>query len=59
MGKSVKRLGGYRVSINCYSCFGNPRYILDLLLSVIRMSLEAMEIVNNLHKLNFKNNAGG
>ena len=30
---------------------GNPRYILDLLLSVIRVSLETMEIVNKLPTL--------
>ena len=31
----------------------NPRYILDLLLSVIKLSVETVEIVNNLPKINF------
>ena len=31
----------------------NPRYILDLLLSVILLSIEMMEIVNGLPKLTF------
>ena len=35
---------------------GKPRYILDLLLSVITVSLETMKIVTNLPVLNFKNN---
>ena len=32
---------------------GNPRYILDLLLSVINVSLQTVEIVNNLPKIDF------
>jgi len=32
---------------------GNPRYILDLLLSIITVSLETMKIVNALPKLDF------
>lgn len=32
---------------------GNPRYILDLLLSIITVSLETVRIVNNLPKLKF------
>jgi predicted helicase len=32
---------------------GNPRYILDLLLSVINLSLKTLEIVENLPKLDF------
>uniref|UniRef100_Q3ATM4 Helicase domain protein n=1 Tax=Chlorobium chlorochromatii (strain CaD3) TaxID=340177 RepID=Q3ATM4_CHLCH len=32
---------------------GNPRYILDLLLSIINVSLQTVEIVNNLPKLEF------
>ena len=31
----------------------NPRYILDLLLSVILLSIEMMEIVNGLPKVTF------
>jgi len=33
---------------------GNPRYILDLLLSIIRVSTETVKIVNGLPKLNFE-----
>lgn len=33
---------------------GNPRYILDLLLSVINVSVQTVDIVNNLPKLTFK-----
>lgn len=33
---------------------GNPRYILDLLLSVINLSVQTVDIVNNLPKLNFE-----
>lgn len=33
---------------------GNPRYILDLLLSVINVSVQTVDIVNNLPKLNFE-----
>lgn len=32
---------------------GNPRYILDLLLSVINVSIQTVDIVNNLPKLSF------
>lgn len=32
---------------------GNPRYILDLLLSVINVSVQTVEIVNNLPRLQF------
>ncbi len=32
---------------------GNPRYILDLLLSVINVSVQTVEIVKNLPKLKF------
>ncbi len=34
---------------------GNPRYILDLLLSVINVSVQTVDIVNNLPKLAFEN----
>lgn len=34
---------------------GNPRYILDLLLSVINVSVQTVDIVNNLPKLTFEN----
>lgn len=34
---------------------GNPRYILDLLLSIINVSVQTVDIVNNLPKLNFDN----
>ena len=33
---------------------GNPRYILDLLLSVINVSVQTVDIVNGLPKLSFK-----
>lgn len=33
---------------------GNPRYILDLLLSIINVSVQTVEIVNNLPKLSFQ-----
>ncbi len=33
---------------------GNPRYILDLLLSVINVSVQTVDIVNSLPKLEFK-----
>ena len=33
---------------------GNPRYILDLLLSVINVSVETVEIVDSLPKLKFE-----
>ena len=33
---------------------GNPRYILDLLLSIINVSVQTVEIVKNLPKLEFK-----
>lgn len=33
---------------------GNPRYILDLLLSVINVSIQTVDIVNGLPKLSFK-----
>ena len=33
---------------------GNPRYILDLLLSIINVSVQTVEIVNNLPKLAFE-----
>lgn len=33
---------------------GNPRYILDLLLSVINLSVQTVDIVNNLPKIEFK-----
>ena len=33
---------------------GNPRYILDLLLSIINVSVQTVDIVNNLPKLNFE-----
>jgi predicted helicase len=32
---------------------GNPRYILDLLLSIINVSVQTVDIVNQLPKLNF------
>lgn len=32
---------------------GNPRYILDLLLSIINVSVQTVDIINNLPKLNF------
>ena len=32
---------------------GNPRYILDLLLSVINVSVQTVDIVDNLPKLKF------
>ena len=32
---------------------GNPRYILDLLLSVITLSIQTMEIVDDLPEINF------
>ncbi len=32
---------------------GNSRYILDLLLSIINVSLQTVDIVNNLPKLDF------
>jgi len=32
---------------------GNPRYILDLLLSIINVSVQTVDIVNNLPKLDF------
>jgi predicted helicase len=36
---------------------GNPRYILDLLLSIINVSLKTVDIVNDLPKVNFETNA--
>ena len=36
---------------------GNPRYILDLLLSIITVSVQTIDIVNNLPTLNFINQA--
>ena len=33
---------------------GNPRYILDLLLSVINVSTQTVDIVNDLPKLDFE-----
>ena len=33
---------------------GNPRYILDLLLSVINVSVQTVDLVNGLPKLEFK-----
>lgn len=33
---------------------GNPRYILDLLLSIINLSVQTVDIVNNLPKIEFK-----
>lgn len=38
---------------------GNPRYILDLLLSVISLSLQTVDIVNSLPKLTFESEANG
>lgn len=35
---------------------GNPRYILDLLLSVINVSMQTVDIVNSLPKLTFETN---
>lgn len=35
---------------------GNPRYILDLLLSVINLSIQTVDIVNDLPKLTFETN---
>lgn len=35
---------------------GNPRYILDLLLSIINVSMQTREIVQNLPKINFEQN---
>ena len=32
---------------------GNPRYILDLLLSIINVSVQTVDIVNGLPKLQF------
>lgn len=32
---------------------GNPRYILDLLLSIVNVSVQTVEIVNALPKINF------
>jgi len=32
---------------------GNPRYILDLLLSIINVSVQTVDIVNGLPKLDF------
>jgi len=32
---------------------GNPRYILDLLLSIINVSVQTVDIVNNLPKVDF------
>lgn len=37
---------------------GNPRYILDLLLSVINVSVQTVDIVNSLPKLIFETNQG-
>jgi len=34
---------------------GNPRYILDLLLSIINVSVQTVDIVNSLPKLEFEN----
>jgi len=36
---------------------GNPRYILDLLLSIINVSVQTVDIVNGLPKLNFRQNS--
>jgi predicted helicase len=36
---------------------GNPRYILDLLLSIINVSVQTVEIVNSLPKVNFDETA--
>jgi predicted helicase len=36
---------------------GNPRYILDLLLSVINVSIQTVDIVNSLPKVNFESDA--
>jgi predicted helicase len=33
---------------------GNPRYILDLLLSIINVSVQTVEIVNGLPKVKFE-----
>lgn len=33
---------------------GNPRYILDLLLSVINVSVQTVDIVNSLPKVKFE-----
>ena len=33
---------------------GNPRYILDLLLSVVNVSVQTVKIVNNLPELSFE-----
>jgi predicted helicase len=33
---------------------GNPRYILDLILSIINVSMQTVELVNNLPKVNFE-----
>jgi len=33
---------------------GNPRYILDLLLSIINVSVQTVDIVNALPKINFE-----
>lgn len=35
---------------------GNPRYILDLLLSIINVSVQTVDIVNSLPKVNFETN---
>jgi predicted helicase len=38
---------------------GKPRYILDLILSVINVSVQTVEIVNNLPKVNFDTEVNG
>jgi predicted helicase len=50
---SVHKESGIKNDPNDWSDeVGNPRYILDLLLSVIRVSVETVKIVKGLPKLN-------
>jgi len=39
---------------DCAKEVGNPRYILDLLLSIINVSVKTVEIVENLPKVKFE-----
>ena len=38
---------------NCLLCHDKPRYILDLLLSVINVSVQTVDIVNNLPEVDW------
>ena len=40
---------------NLNDCSDNPRYIIDLVKRVVRVSVETMKIVNNLPPLNERN----